>query len=113
MRCLQPCHWPRILCLAQWGSCLSPIFHQVLAILLAFVIIIMFISLFTDSMISFTNHYIDDNVPRVIGRLSGHKALVNCIALEENGSEDFVASGSTDTTVRVGTIITLLSLLLQ
>ena len=55
----------------------------------------------------------NDDVPRVIGRLSGQKALVNCIALEENGSEDFVASGSTDTTVRVGTIITLLSLLLQ
>ena len=52
---------------------------------------------------------------RVIGRLSGHTALVNCIALEEKKrkvveteeeedeeEEDFVASGSTDTTVRVG-----------
>ena len=56
----------------------------------------------------------------MIGRLSGHTALVNCIALEEkrkkevkteeeeeekeveNEEEDFVASGSTDTTVRVG-----------
>ena len=49
---------------------------------------------------------------RVIGRLSGHTALVNCIALEEKKKkkeveteeeeEDFLASGSTDTTVRVG-----------
>ena len=46
----------------------------------------------------------------MIGRLSGHTALVNCIALEEKKKivveteeeEDFVASGSTDTTVRVG-----------
>ena len=49
----------------------------------------------------------------MIGRLSGHTALVNCIALEEKKrkkevetkeeeEEDFVASGSTDTTVRVG-----------
>ena len=49
----------------------------------------------------------------MIGRLSGHTALVNCIALEEKKrkevkteeeeeEEDFVASGSTDTIVRVG-----------
>ena len=46
----------------------------------------------------------------MIGRLGGQKALVNCIALEENLEEDFVASGSTDTTVRVGLIPTFLLL---
>ena len=72
-----------------------------------FIIAIM-ISCFLISIIhpqpSKVHHHINDNLPRVIGRLCGQKSLVNCIALEENESEDLVACGSTDTTVRVRTV---------
>ena len=59
---------------------------------------------FIHSQPSKVHHHINDNLPRVIGRLCGQKSLVNCIALEENEAEDLVACGSTDTTVRVRTV---------